>query len=64
MSVKTQDPVGLSQYRNAVASGRPYQYGPYQLHETRRYRVSVLTETHWIRSFYTASMKWAVSDEK
>ena len=38
--------VGLSQYRNAVASGSSYGYGSKLLTTTRRYRVTVLTKTH------------------
>jgi hypothetical protein len=38
--------VGLSQYRNAVASGRRCLTGLLAVRSTRRYRVTVLTETH------------------
>ena len=36
--------VGLSQYRNAVATGRVSNHGPHGVTTTRRYRVTVLTD--------------------
>jgi len=42
--VKTRNEVGLSQYRNAVASGRCSINKSSAEKETRRYRVTVLTE--------------------